>query len=86
MANYRVELSHTAEKQLKRLPRADLQRVVAALEMLAITPLPNGCRKLSGQDGIFRVRVGTYRIIYELFADHLVVRVLKVGHRKDVYR
>lgn len=86
MGNYKVELTGSAERQLRRLPRVELRRVAAALEMLAITPLPVGCRKLVGTTNIFRVRVGVYRIIYELYTDRLVVRVLKIGHRKDVYR
>lgn len=86
MANYRVELTRTAERQLKGLPRSDLPRVVAALEMLAMTPLPGGCRKLAGYGGLFRVRVGVYRIIYELHEAHVIVKVLKIGHRKDIYR
>lgn len=86
MANYRVELTRTAEKQLKRVPKSDVPRVVAALEMLALTPLPTGCRKLAGHQDLFRVRVGVSRILYELLEERVVVKVLKIGHRKDIYR
>lgn len=86
MANYNVALTSTAEKQLRKLPKKDLPRVARALEMLALTPLPQGCRKLSGQTNTYRVRVGVYRIIYEIWAAVVLVKVLKIGHRKDVYR
>ena len=86
MGNYKVELTASAERQLKHLPKIELKRVVTALEMLAITPFPQGCRKLSGIANTFRVRVGNYRIIYEVLVETVVVKVLKIGHRKDVYR
>jgi mRNA interferase RelE/StbE len=86
MANYRVELAATAERSLRKIPKRDLRRVIEALQMLAITPMPTGCRKLSEHGGIFRVRVGVYRIIYEVFRERLIVKVIKIGHRKDVYR
>lgn len=86
MASYRVELTASAEKQLRKLPKNDLPRVARALEMLALTPLPQGCRKLSGQTNTYRVRAGVYRIIYEILAAVVLVKVLKIGHRKDVYR
>ncbi len=86
MANYSVELTRQAERQLTNAPKADRQRLIAALQMLAMTPWPNGCRKLSGYNNLFRVRVGSYRIIYEIIEARIVIRVLKIGHRKDVYR
>ena len=86
MADYKVELTRTAEKQLWKLPKKELPKVVEALKMLAITPLPRGCRKLSGHASTFRVRVGLYRIIYEIIESRVIVKVLKIGHRKDVYR
>ncbi len=86
MANYRVELTAAAEKQLKKIPKIDLRRITAALEMLALAPLPQGCRKMSALTDTFRVRIGVYRIIYEIHAHIVLVRVVKIGHRKDVYR
>ncbi len=86
MAPYRVEISRTAERQLKRLPLGDRQRVVRAVAMLAIEPHPRGVRKLTGYDDVFRIRTGRYRIIYSVANAELIVLVLKIGHRKDVYR
>ncbi len=86
MANYSIALTHTAEKQLRKLPKKELPRIVQALEMLSFTPLPQGRRKLSGHSNTFRVRVGIYRIIYEILGQRLIIKILKIGHRKDVYR
>lgn len=86
MARYEVEISRTAERQLRRLPRADQVRVARAMLALADNPLPRGARKLSGYDDVFRVRTGRYRILYSVVERTLVIVVLKVGHRRDVYR
>jgi mRNA interferase RelE/StbE len=86
MAKYRVQISATAERQLRRLPRDDQLRVVRAVLTLAQDPRPQGCRKLQGYDDVFRIRVGTYRVIYSVEGRQLRVIILKVGHRKDVYR
>ena len=86
MGSYRVELTHTAEKQLRRLGAKHRPRVVESIAALAEHPRPRGARKLSGYDQVFRVRVGTYRIVYEVFDDRVVIIVLKIGHRKDIYR
>lgn len=86
MEKYRIEISASAEKFLKKVPNDDVQKIVEAIQKLAITPFPNGCRKLSGEEGIYRIRQGSYRIIYEVEGAKLLILVLKIGHRKDVYR
>jgi len=86
MASYRIEVSATAEEQIRKLERIDQVRVVRAIQALADEPRPAGCRKLAGQDGVFRVRAGVFRVLYSVEDDRLVVIVLKVGNRKDVYR
>ena len=86
MARYDIEISHTAEKQLKKLPRADQRRIVHAVLELGDEPFPSGSRKLSGYDDVFRIRVGRYRVIYSVAKKKLIVIVLKVGQRKDIYR
>lgn len=86
MASYELEISRTAEKQLKRLPGEEQRRVAAALVALAGNPLPRGARKLHGYEDVFRIRVGRYRILYSVADDRLVIIILKVGHRRDVYR
>lgn len=85
MEKYKVYLTSSAEKTLRNLPKKDIRRIIAKLESLSIDPYPDGCRKLSGEEDTYRVRAGIYRIIYELNSGELIVIVLKIGHRKDVY-
>lgn len=86
MTSYRIEISATAERQIRNLPRNDQIRVVRSIQTLAADPRPPGCRKLSGYDDVFRVRIGRYRALYSIEDRRLTVIVLKVGNRKDVYR
>ena len=86
MARYEIEISWTAEKQLRRLPRDDQERLARAMLALADDPFPRGVRKLSGYDDVFRVRAGRYRILYSVSEGALIIVVLKVGHRREVYR
>ena len=86
MTAYSVRISRTAERQLKKLPVDGRTRVVRALRALAADPFPHRCRKLAGHDGVFRIRIGPHRALYSVRTGALVVVVLKIGHRKDVYR
>jgi mRNA interferase RelE/StbE len=86
MATYRVEVSATAERQIRRLPRNDQVRVIRVIHALSTNPRPMGCRKLLAHDDVFRVRIGRYRVLYAIEDRRLVIIVLKVGDRKDVYR
>ena len=83
---YSVLLERGAEKELNRLPSAVHDRVIDALRGLATNPRPSGCRKLSGGGNDWRIRVGDYRIIYEIADEIRIVRVNRVRHRRDVYR
>jgi len=86
MTRYSVEITRTAERQLKKLSQDERQRVARTVAMRAIDPRPRGSRKLAGYDDVFRVRMGQYRVIYSIDDGRLTVLVLKLGHRKDVYR
>ncbi len=86
MASYRIEVSATAERQLKKLRRDDQVRVVRAVQNLAGDPRPLGCRKLQGHADVYRIRVGRYRVLYSIDGRRIIVSVLKIAHRKDVYR
>jgi len=83
---YRVEIKATARKQIAGLPKRDQRRVVAAISDLADAPRPDGVRKISGADDAYRIRVGDYRVVYQVLDRILIVYVVRVGHRKDVYR
>jgi mRNA interferase RelE/StbE len=82
---YRVEILPAVERQLRRIDSDARRRIGAAILALAGDPRPHGCRKLSGSEE-YRVRVGDYRILYEIEDAFLRVLVVKVGHRRDVYR
>ena len=86
MASYRIEVSATAEKQLRKLPRDDQIRVLRAIRPLATEPTPAGSRKVRGYDDVFRIRVGTYRVLYRVEGRRILIVILKIGHRRDVYR
>ncbi len=86
MARYEVRISRTAERQLRKLERSEQRRVAKTMLELGDEPRPRGSRKLSGFDDVFRIRVGRYRILYSIHGDTLIVSVLKIGHRRGVYR
>lgn len=86
MSRYEVQIARRALRVLATLPRKEQQRVRAAIDLLADNPRPPGCTKLSGEDSAYRVRVGVYRIVYEVIDDQLLVHVVRIGHRREVYR
>jgi mRNA interferase RelE/StbE len=83
---YRVLLERGAERDLRRLSAQMHDRVIAALQGLARQPRPAGCRKLTGSKRDWRIRVGDYRVVYEIADEIRVVRVNRVRHRREVYR
>ena len=86
MARYRILIKSSAAKEIEKISnRKDRRRVVARIQSLADHPRPSGCEKLSGQER-YRIRRGVYRIVYSIHDDRLLVHVVKVGHRKDVYK
>ena len=84
MAKYRLTFKKSVAKDLRRIPKHDVKRVLSRIEALADDPRGKGCVKLSAQER-YRARQGVYRIIYEIQDDRLVVHVVKVGHRSRVY-
>ncbi len=85
MAGYRLFIKPSAAKEIETLPKQDRRRIVAKITALARDPRPPGCEKLSAHDQ-YRLRQGNYRILYEIQDADLIVVVIKVGHRRDVYR
>jgi len=86
VARYRLLIKPSAVKDIEAIPlKRDRQRVVERISKLAEDPRPSGSEKISGQDK-YRVRQGRYRILYAIADQDLIVQVVKVGHRKDVYR
>ena len=85
MASYRLLIKPSAGKEIEALPKQDRRRIIATITSLSCNPRPPGCEKLSGRDQ-YRLRQGNYRILYEIQDGDLVVVVVKIGHRRDVYR
>ena len=85
MGAYKVFFRKSVQKDLQSIPKSDLRRILGRIEALAKEPRPPGCEKLTGQER-YRVRQGRYRIIYSIQDDELTVWVIKVGHRKAIYR
>ncbi|HZO25012.1 MAG TPA: type II toxin-antitoxin system RelE/ParE family toxin [Chloroflexota bacterium] len=85
MARYELRVKPSVARDLRGIPRADVLRILARIEALRDDPRPPGSEKLSGQER-YRVRQGQYRILYSIADDELIVEVVKVGHRRDVYR
>jgi mRNA interferase RelE/StbE len=85
MASYRIVFRKSVTKDLRSIPNEDVARILQRMEELQEDPRPVGSEKLSGQER-YRIRQGVYRIIYEVADGLLVVTVVKVGHRKQVYK
>lgn len=85
MANYRILFTRSAAKELERVPTKDRHRLVTRIGALADNPRPVGAEKLSGDDK-YRIRQGNYRILYEIVDADLIVTVVRIGNRRDVYR
>jgi mRNA interferase RelE/StbE len=83
---YKVFFKSSADRQLRKLPEALQRRIVAKVEALANNPRPQGVVQLAEYEHLWRIRVGDYRVVYEIHDDRLVILVLRVAHRKDVYR
>ena len=84
MPNYQVVLTKTAQKQLKQLPSGVAQRIEDKLIELEENPRPSGCTKLTSRDA-YRIRVGNYRVIYEVSDGILIVTVIRIAHRRNSY-
>ena len=84
MAKYTVSLSKRAQKQLDKLSDAVAEPIFLAIEKLGDNPRPHGCKKLKGRNA-YRIRIGDYRVIYEIFDAQLLVDVIDLGHRREIY-
>jgi mRNA interferase RelE/StbE len=85
MAAYKVYFRASVEKDFASIPRSDLKKILQRIKTLAENPRPPSCEKLTDQER-YRVRQGRYRIVYSINDDELTVWIVKVGHRKDIYR
>jgi mRNA interferase RelE/StbE len=85
MASYELVFKKSVAKDLRGLPKHDVKRILLRIRSLADDPRPEGCEKLSGQER-YRIRQGSYRVVYAIEDSRLIVLIVKVAHRRDVYR
>jgi mRNA interferase RelE/StbE len=85
VAKYKIYFRKSAAKELDKLPKTALQKVIKKIELLSTEPRPSGSEKLTGQE-FYRIRQGDYRIIYSIQDNELTIWVVKIGHRKDIYK
>ena len=85
MASYQVEFKASAFKELQKLPKPVIPRMIAAIAELAETPYPHGVKKPAGFEHTYRIRIGDYRVVYEVVENRLVIEIVRIRHRKDAY-
>ena len=85
MEPFKLEFASSVRKDLKKIHKKEVLRILAAIEDLTKDPRPNGSKKLTNEE-LFRIRIGNYRVLYEIHDYQLIVHVVKIGHRKDIYR
>jgi mRNA interferase RelE/StbE len=83
---FRITIKKSAIKELETVPKLFRLKIIEAIDNLAVNPRPSGVKKLEGPKNSYRVRVGHYRVVYEIIDRELIVEVIKVGDRKEVYR
>ena len=86
MASYKIEIKKSAQKEIRKLPRNIREKVVGIINRLYDDPVPAEAQKIKGSDNIYRIRQGNYRIVYRLYKNELLIIIIRVRHRKDVYQ
>jgi len=86
MAFYSIEWKASAAKELRKLPEQAIARILPAVESLANTPRPDGVRKLTGSENTYRIRIGEYRVVYNIIDRRLVIEIIRVRDRKEAYK
>lgn len=84
--NYKIVFSKVVEKELSKIPKAELKKIQKKIEEMATDPFCHDCKKLRGEDDIYRVRQVDYRILYTVYKNKLIVLILNVGNRKEIYK
>ncbi|MEK7676330.1 MAG: type II toxin-antitoxin system RelE/ParE family toxin [Verrucomicrobiota bacterium] len=86
MASFSIQWRSSTKKDFRKLPPREVARVLAEVELLSEEPFPHGTEKLSGSEHTYRIRIGDYRVVYEVLSQSRIVEIQRVRHRKDVYR
>ena len=83
---YIIRFSHSAKKDIRRIPSAILQRIQDAMDALRKDPLPDGCEPIRGYKHCYRIRIGNYRVVYEVATQIRIITIIRIGHRQNVYQ
>ena len=83
---YEIYFKKSAVKELTKIPKKDQTLITAAIKALALNPHPRGYKKLIGENITYRIRIGNYRVIYDLYDTKLYIEIIRIRHRKDAYR
>lgn len=83
---YKVVFRKSAEKQLLKLPKPDGQKIIELIKSLSKNPIPVSAQKMSGFENIYRLRSGVYRVVYSIDKEVLVIEIIKIGHRQNIYK
>ncbi|MCL4358033.1 type II toxin-antitoxin system RelE/ParE family toxin [Patescibacteria group bacterium] len=87
MVSYSVKIKNSAQKEIRKLPSKELRdKIIEIIDDLYINPVPDEAKKIKGSNNIYRIRQGTYRIVYQIYKNELLVIVIRVRHRKDAYK
>ena len=82
---YEIEILRSAQKQLSKIQRDEQQRIIKGIRKLSENPRPKGCKKLTARPA-WRIRIGNYRVLYEIHDNRLLILVIDIGHRREIYR
>ena len=85
-ASYKLIWKSSAERELRQLPKETIVKLLSFAETLVINPFPSGVKKMQGAQNTYRARSGNYRLIYEVNGNELLIQIIRVGHRQDVYK
>ena len=87
MVSYKIQIKNSAQKEIRKLPSKELRgKVVEIINKLYANPLPDESKKIKGSNNIYRIRQGTYRIVYQIYKNELLIMVIRVRHSKHAYR
>ena len=86
MASYRISWRKSTKKDLRKIQPQEVLKILEAVEALKVDPKPVGCTKLTGSEFTYRIRIGNYRVVYDVFEKEIHIEIIKVGKRGDIYR
>jgi len=84
--SYQIQIKRSAQKELEALPKREQRRIIRTLEALSEEPRPPGARKIVGGEDLYRLRVGDYRVVYQIKEEIFTIWVIRIGHKRDIYR